>query len=223
MARRSASVVTLASLLLLAVMATLRPHAAMAQANLPPYEVTGFRDARFGMAEPEVREIAKKSFGIDDGDMTSSTDRISGASRLLVHVPALDRGFGEGMVEYLFGYRQHKLFQVNVVWGQDGNPQFNNAALIAAALRLQRHFLGFAWAEQSVRIGVPLDGRTVELFTAEDRKKGAVALVVENVRYERLTNTAVNLIPEHMKATRLTISYTDLNGSDVREVGPGEF
>jgi hypothetical protein len=222
MAHRSARILTSASLILLAV-ATLRPSAAMAQADLPAYQVTGFREAQFGMTEPEVRQIAKKSFGVDDGDMTSSTDRISGAARLMVHVPSLDRGFGEGVVEYLFGYREHKLFQVNVVWGQDRNPPFTNAPMIAAALRLQRHFLGFAWAEQSVRIAVPVDARAVILFTAEDRRKGAVSLEIDNVRYQRLTNTTVDLIPEHLKGTRLTISYTDLNASDTREVSPGEF
>ena len=70
---------------------------------------------------------------------------------------------------------------------------------------------------------MPVDERSVILFTAEDHRKGAVSLEIDNVRYQRLTNTAVNLMPEHMKATRLTISYTDLNGADTREVNPGEF
>src|SRR5262249_6379646 len=35
----------------------------------PKYEVTGFRDARFGMAEAEVRAAVKKSFAVKDADI----------------------------------------------------------------------------------------------------------------------------------------------------------
>jgi hypothetical protein len=47
-----------------------------AQAQEPPkYEVTGFRDARFGMTDPEVRAAIKKSFAkkMIDGVMFRST------------------------------------------------------------------------------------------------------------------------------------------------------
>jgi len=223
MARQLARVLISASLTLLAV-APLRPGAAIAQSKLPAYEVTGFRDERFGMTEPEVREVVKKAFDVDDGDMTSMpADRITGATRLMVHVQSLDFGFGEPVVEYLFGYRQHRLFKVDVVWGRDRNPQFTDAAMIAGALRLQGYFLGFAWAERSVRIGVPLDERAVVLFTAEDRKGGAVAVAVENVRYELRANNFVSLIPEHMIAPRLIVSYTDQSDADLQRVDRGEF
>lgn len=227
MARHLARVPINTSLILLTIaVALLRPGAAVAQSKLPAYEVTGFRDTRFGMTEPEVRQVVKTSFGIDDDDMTSmAADRITGATRLLVHVHSLDFGFGEPVIEYLFGYRQHRLFKVDVVWGRDRNPQFTDAAMIAGAMRLQGYFLRFAWADRSVRIGVPLDERAVVLFSAEDRKGGgAVSVAAENVRYELRPNNAVNLIPEHMISPRLIVSYTDQSSeADVQQVGRGEF
>jgi hypothetical protein len=42
--------------------------------ELPKYEVTGFRDARFGMTEPEVRAAIKKSFALKDADIKTSSN-----------------------------------------------------------------------------------------------------------------------------------------------------
>src|SRR5215471_5795112 len=99
-------------LVLLALAAALlRPDATSAQGALPRYEVTGFREARFGMRELEVREVAHQSFGIDEDWMTLVTDETAGTTRLIVHVPMLERDVGAGRVEYLFSNAEHRLFQ----------------------------------------------------------------------------------------------------------------
>jgi hypothetical protein len=199
-----------------------RPDIAMAQHALPKYEVTGFREARFGMTEPQVREIAKNSFRVDDGQMTLTTDVVSGTVKLIVHAQALEPGLGEGRIEYLFGFTEHKLFQVNVVWGLDTNPPLNNTGMIAGAVRLQRYFAGFAWASRSVRTAVPIDERSILLFSGNDGKNGAVFLVADEVRYEIVTNGIVKLVPEVSSATRLTISY-ESSEADVRDITRRKF
>src|SRR6266849_6595811 len=103
-----------AALLLFAAL-LVRPDVMMAQGA--KYEVTGFRGARFGMTESEIRGIARNSFGAKDDEMTVRVNATDGTTKLIVHVPMLEPGLGEGRVEYLFGYRSHKLIQVNVVWG----------------------------------------------------------------------------------------------------------
>src|SRR6516162_6701251 len=40
----------------------------------PKYEVSGFRDARFGMTEAEVRAAVKKSFAVKDTDIPALRD-----------------------------------------------------------------------------------------------------------------------------------------------------
>jgi hypothetical protein len=176
------------------------------------------------MTEPQVRLSAKNSFGIDDGQMTLSTNAIDGTNKLIVHVRMLETGLDEGRIEYLFGYKQHKLFQVNVVWGLDTNPPLNNIGMIAGAVRLQRYFLGFAWANRSVRAGIPIDDRAILLFSGSDGKNGAVSVVVEQVRYELGPNGIVRLVTERLLATKLTISYVDEGSeADVREISRGEF
>jgi hypothetical protein len=197
---------------------------AMAQGfrSEPRYEVTGFREARFGMTELEVRQTAKSSFGVDDGDMTQNTIADEGTSKLIVHVRTIDSGLGAGRIEYFFGHRQRRLFRVNVVWGLDTNP--NSSGVIVGAVRLQRYFLGFAWANRSVRTGVPISDRAVVLFSGADGKNGAVSLIVEGIQYRLGPDGTVTLLPEPLSRPKLTISYTDeFNEPDVRSIGRGEF
>jgi hypothetical protein len=87
---------------LIIVISLIRPDVAMAQGlrSEPRYDVSGFRDARFGMTEAEVRLSAKTSFRVDDGDMTVSTNAIDGTTKLIVHVRMLESGLGDGRVEY---------------------------------------------------------------------------------------------------------------------------
>jgi hypothetical protein len=210
---------------LIFVVSLLRPDALMAQGlrSEPRYEVSGFREARFGMTESEVRLSAKASFRVDDGDMTPSTKAIDGTTKLIVHVRMLESGLGDGRVEYFFGYKQHKLFQVNVVWGADGLQPSNNG-LIAGAARLQRYFLGFGWATRSVRTGIPIDDRSVLLFSGADGTGRTVSLLVEDVQYQLGPNGLVRLLPERLSPTRVTISYTDESSApDVRDIARGDF
>jgi hypothetical protein len=203
-----------------------RPDAAVAQRapELPRYQVTGFRDARFGMTEDEVRAAARNSFDATDGDMTLRTNPVDGTTTLIVHVRMLEPGLGEGRVEYVFGYKSHALVQVNVIWGLDTNPPRNNSAMIAGSARIQRYFLGFAWANKSVRAGVPIDEASVLLFSAEDGRNGAVSVVIEGVRYDVGPNGVVRFYPERMYPPRLMVSYMSDNGiTDVRNVGRGDF
>ena len=213
MARRLAHVLSRAALvLLLAAVAPIWSGAAHAQ-EPPKYQVTGFRGARFGMTEAEVRQAARTAFGVGDGQMTLTSDPASGATKLIVHVHELEAGLGVGRVEYLFGYRQHELYQVNVVWGLDTNPQLDNSGMLDAAMRLQTYFLGFGWASGTVQIGVPLDVRAVRLFGAVDQNNGAVMVAVENVRYGFFGGN-VRLVPEVSVPTIVTVTYLDQARAD---------
>jgi hypothetical protein len=223
MARRLARVLSCAGLaLLVAAISPIGSGAARAQ-EPPKYQVTGFRGARFGMTEAEVRQVAREAFGVDDGRMMLASDPATGATKLIVHVRELEPGLGVGRVEYLFGHRQHRLFQVNVVWGLDSNPQLDNSEMLAAAMRLQGYFLGFDWAYGRVQIGVPLDERAVRLFGAVDRDSGAVTVMVENVRYGLLGGN-VRLVPEVSVPTIVIVTYMDqARAGDMRTLSQREF
>src|SRR3984957_881706 len=228
MADRFASALLCASLALSVVVGSLtRPDVATAQAALPKYEVTGFREARFGMTEAQVRSIAKSSFAVHDGDMTLSADAIAGTTKLVVHVQMLEPGLGVGRVEYFFGHTRQTLFQVNVVWGLDTNPQLSNSEMLEAAGRPQRSFPGFAWAQGTVRTGIPIgivfNDRAIFLFSGADERGGAVSVAVENVLYGELANGVLSLAPERSVGTRLTVSYIGGGQLDGREISRNPF
>jgi hypothetical protein len=181
-----------------------RPDAAMAQRK---YEVTGFREARFGMTEPEVRASARNSFGAKDDEMTVVANASEGTTMLIVHVPALEFDLGEGRVCYIFGYRSQRLIQVNVIWGDDTNPPFNDLGMVPGALRLKAYFLGFGWRDRSVRNEVPIDANSLLLFAGDDDSRGAVRLVLEGVQYKAIVNGVIDYSPPPTTRPRLSIRY----------------
>ena len=114
-----------------------------------------------------------------------------------------------------------------MVWGLDTNPQLSNAEMLDAAVRLQRYFLGFAWAKGRLRIGIPIgiafDDRAIFLFSVVRTKAGgAVSVAVEDVLYGVLPTGILSLVPERSVGTRLTVSYMDWS-LDVREISRNEF
>ena len=104
----------------------------------PKYEVTGFRDARFGMTEAEVRAAVKKSFAVKDADIKTTANPTEGTTLLIVRVDSLDPGPGPATVTYIFGNKSKKLIQVNVVWGEDAPSNSNDANAMGGHIRYAR-------------------------------------------------------------------------------------
>src|SRR5438874_1674973 len=130
---------------LVAALALLSVSGAVA-AEPQKYEVTGFRDVRFGMTEADVRNLAAKSFGLKPADLVSTTNAIEGTTVMTAKVASLDPGPGPARVAYIFGASSKKLIQVNVAWGEEPvTPAIDVTTIIAAGTRLQRYFADFAW------------------------------------------------------------------------------
>lgn len=75
LARRAAAIACL-----LSIACGMPAHAAEdpAKPELPKYEVSGFRDARFGMTEPEVRAAVSKDFGVKPADIKANPNATEG-------------------------------------------------------------------------------------------------------------------------------------------------
>jgi hypothetical protein len=139
-------------------------------------------------------------------------------------VPKLDADLGEGRVGYVFGYPARRLIQINVIWGEDTNPPRNDGGMIAAALRLKRHFLGFSWMARSVRAGVAIGDNAVLLFSGEDDRRGAVRLVLRGVRYDTVVDGETISSPEPVTPPKLIISYVaDNSDPEIRKLRRADF
>jgi hypothetical protein len=203
----------------------LAPLAAASSQELPKYEVTGFRDARFGMTEQEVRSIINKSLGIKTADISSSANPVEGTNVLTVRVASLDPVPGPAQVAYIFGYGSKKLIQVNVIWGEDKpKEQTDPNALVTAGTRLERYFAGFAWRKDATRAGIPVGDNTVVLLSGEDEKKGAVRLIVEGVKNQMQREGNQTTSPEPKSPPKLIINYiSNRENPDIAKIEKGKF
>jgi hypothetical protein len=196
-----------------------------AQAQEPPkYEVTGFRDARFGMTEPEVRAAIKKSFAVKDADIKTSSNPTEGTTLLIARVESLDPGPGPADITYIFGNKSKRLIQVNVAWGEDVPNKPSGAAIVAAGTRLVRYFLGFDWRKDTTRVGIPLGENTVLLFAGEDEKKGVVRLVFDDIKYQMNREGYQPTLADPKGPPKLVINYiADRDNPDAANIEPGKF
>jgi hypothetical protein len=191
----------------------------------PRYEVTGFRDARFGMTDADVRAVVKKSFAVKDADIKTGANPTEGTTLLIARVDSLDPGPGPATVTYIFGNKSKKLIQVNVVWGEDAPNNSSDAnAIIGAGTRLERYFQGFSWRKDTTRVGVPVGENTVVLFAGEDEKKGAVRVVVDGIKYQMNREGNQTNSPDPKGPPKLVINYIgDRENPDVAKIEPGKF
>ncbi len=213
-------------LVLLALLSASPAFAANDAAPEPQkYEVTGFRDAHFGMTEAEVRSVVTKSFALKPGDLANTTNAVEGTTVLTAKVASLDPAPGPARIAYIFGYTSKKLIQVNVIWGEEpANPPVDANAMIAAGTRLERYFAEFAWRKDTTRAGVPVGANTVVLFSGDDEKKGAVRLIADGVKFQVEKDGKPISSPDPKGPPKLIINYiADRENPDVAHIDKGKF
>jgi hypothetical protein len=187
------------------------------------YEVTGFRDAHFGMTEQELRAAVVKDFALKPADITSSVNPVEGTTVLTAKVAALEPGPGPAAIAYIFGHASKKLIQVNVIWGEQNAGRDPNA-MIAAGERLARYFAGYAWNKDTTRAGVPVGPNTVVLFSGEDSKTGAVRLILDGVKYQMQKDGKDATSPDPKGPPRILINYiANRDNPDVAMIPKGQF
>ncbi len=201
--------------------------AAQAQ-GLPKYEVTGFRDATFGMVEKDVRAAVVKSFGVKDADIKSTMNPIEGTALLTVHIPSLEPAPGPADVTYIFGSKSKKLIQVNVIWGENGttaSSATDATALIGAGQRLQRYFAGYTWKKDAMKAGIPVGDNTVVMFASEDDKTGAVRVILDGIQYQVTSEgNKQTTSPNPKTPAKLLLSYiANRENPDVATIQKGQF
>lgn len=213
----------LAGLLAPASVAPVR--AATETAPLPKYEVTGFRELRFGMTEADVRAAAAKAFAAKPADITSAVNAIEGTQVLTIKVGALDPAPGPARIACIFGYNSKKLIQVNIVWGEESSAPLDTTAMITAGTRLERYFAGFNWRKDTTRSGIPVGDNTVVLFAGEDEKKGAVRLIADGVKFQvQREGNQQTTSPEPKGPPKLIINYiADRENPDIAKIEQGKF
>ncbi len=104
-----------------------------------PAPIEGFRQARFGMNEAEVRQAIRRDFPAA-GRISRTTQPGEKTTVLAITAEALLPDAGPARLFYILGYASKRLVQINVTWSSDGRSAERDEAIVAAANTLRDHF-----------------------------------------------------------------------------------
>lgn len=153
--------------------------------NAPEFAVQGFRTARFGMSEAEIRAAIEKDFSVKSDAVKSDTNPSEQTQVLTVPVSDLLPGGGRAVVAYVLGYKSKKLIQVGITWSKATDPDMTPERLFSDANILREHFLASGFRPETIATGGVLAvgllmfrgadaaGRTTELLLLGTYQKGA--------------------------------------------------
>lgn len=148
-----------------------------ASASSTPYLVTGFRSAKFGMTEPEVRAAIAHDFRFGDGALTASDDGPDHARVLALHLSRLDPAPGAVNLAYVFGATSHRLLHVDVAWTTGDHPtDLERSRMAGAGVGLANYFRALAWLPGRITAGAVPHSTTFVFFDGVDPTRAVVDL-----------------------------------------------
>jgi hypothetical protein len=180
-------------------------------------QVDGFRSARFGMSEAEVRDAIARDFGFK-GDAVR--DQSNGAERtkvLVVKVGDLLPGGGAAEVSYVMGYQSKKLMQVSLSWSKAIDEKMTPEQLFSNSSVLRSHFMSEGFRPDTVATNMPINGGIL-MFRGSDDKDRTVMMILQGSMTQGTDNQRV-LTP----TTLLLFYVADAKTPDVYRLPAGSF
>ena len=179
--------------------------------------IDGFRSAKFGMSEADVRAAMTKDFS-PKPDAIRIQDNASELTRsLLLSVPELLPNGGTAELSYVFGYKSKSLIQVGAVWSKGTDTAMTAEKLFSNANILRAHFMGEGFKPDSIAMNMPVAGGIV-MFRGSDAKDRSVILLLQGT-FENKDNNQRVLTP-----TSLLLFYVaDAKSPDIFKLPPGQF
>lgn len=143
--------------------------------------VEGFRSAKFGMSHDQVKKAILNDFRVSRNMVKTETHPTERTKSYLVEVNDLIPDSGKARIAYIFGFKSHRLFQVNVHWGNLDKSQGNNAqGLIATANLLRGLFLKKGFAKEKSVANLQLKNGSIIVFRGQDSRGRMVLLFLNN-------------------------------------------
>jgi hypothetical protein len=185
----------------------------------PPALIEGFRNARFGMREEQVRQAVRKDFSAA-AKLGSAVHPSEKTTVLSIGAADLLPNTGAARISYIFGYRSKQLIQINVVWTSDGNAA-SDEAIVAAANSLRDYFAPQNYKPDSVVANRQLAENTIIVFRATDLQGRTVLLVLSGVAAAARTEEKKQPQPPPLT---LKLSYIlDAAHPDIFRIAKGQF
>ena len=186
-------------------------------AAAPALSVAGFRSAKFGVAEAEVRAAIEKDFAVKPDQIRSEENLAEQTHVLGVRVPDLLAGGGTAEVSYVFGYKTKKLIEVTSLWSKATDDKMTPERLFSNGNILRAHFASEGYQPESiVTNGVMNNG--IVMFRGSDAEGRTTVLVLEGTTSEGAEKQRV------LTPTSLLLFYlADAKNPDVFKLPPGQF
>lgn len=179
--------------------------------------IDGFRSAKFGMSEADVRAAMTKDFNAKLDAIRAQDNASELTHSLLLSAPELLPNGGTAELSYVFGYKSKSLIQVGAVWSKGTDTAMTPEKLFSNANILRAHFLSEGFKPDSIAVNMPVNGGIV-MFRGSDAKDRSVILLLQGT-FENKENNQRVLTP-----TSLLLFYVaDAKSPDIFKLPPGQF
>jgi hypothetical protein len=186
----------------------------------PAAAIEGFRQARFGMSEEQVRQAIRNDFPAAAAKLASTVNPSEKTTILSLGVTDLLPRTGKAHISYIFGYQSKKLIQVNILWGSDRSAAVDET-IVGTANSLRDYFAAENFRSDSVVANRQLAGNTILVFRGSDDQKRTVLLVLSGVAAAARAEDKKEPRPPPLT---LELSYIeDAAHPDVFRIGNGQF
>jgi hypothetical protein len=204
------------------IQAPVRPPVSPAEATPAPAgpvvaEITGFRSARFGMTESQVRGAIEKDLRVRSDDIQSEENKAEQTQVLHVRAAEVLPGGGAATVSYVFGFKSKTLIQVGLSWSKATDEKMTPEQLFSNANVLRSHFLESGYKPDTVATNMPINGGIL-MFRGSDAHDHTTVLVLQGTFSQGENNQRV------LTPTALLLFYiADAKSPDVFRLPPGSF
>ena len=179
--------------------------------------IDGFRSAKFGMSEADVRAAMIKDFNAKPDAIKAQDNASELTHSILMSVPELLPNGGTAELSYVFGYKSKSLIQVGAVWSKGTDAAMTAEKLFSNANILRAHFMGEGFKPDSIAVNMPVAGGIV-MFRGSDAKDRSVILLLQGTFENRENNQRV------LTPTSLLLFYVaDAKSPDIFKLPPGQF
>jgi hypothetical protein len=183
----------------------------------PTAEVTGFRSARFGMSEKDVRAAIAKDFNVKPDSIRSETNPSEQTHVLLVKAAGVLPGGGTAEVSYVLGFKSKTLIQVGVAWSKQTDDKMTPEQLFSNSSILRAHFVSAGYKPDTVASNMPINGGLL-MFRGSDDKGRTTILILQGSVAKGDNNQRV-LTPSGL----LLFYVADAKTPDIYRLSPGSF
>ena len=204
-------------------LAPVRPTPATPNEATPPpagpavAEVTGFRSARFGMTEMQVRSAIEKDFRIRPDDIRSEENKAEQTQLLEARAPDVLPGGGTASVSYVFGFKSKALIQVGLSWSKATDDKMTPEQLFSNANVLRSHFLEAGYKPDTISTNMPINSGLL-LFRGSDARGHSTVLVLQGTFREGENKQRI------LTPSALVLFYIeDAKSPDVYRLPEGSF